>query len=72
MKTALNWLYVGHDTTQGIALTLIWLQCPFYWAHEFEEYELPFVCTNGRFLYQYGNNVWWFQKNVFLLQSQKQ
>ena len=37
----LIWLYVGHDTVQGIALTLIWLQCPFYWAHEFEEYVAP-------------------------------
>ena len=48
----LIWLYVGHDTTQGIALTLIWLQCPFYWAHEFEEY----VCPGG-FLDFFNRNV---------------
>ena len=36
----LIWLYVrGND----YALYLIWLQCPAYWFHEFEEY----VCPGG-------------------------
>ncbi len=48
----LIWLYVGHDTIEGIALTLIWLQCPFYWAHEFEEYVLP-----GGFLDFFNRNM---------------
>ena len=48
----LIWLYVGHDTTQGIALTLIWLQCPFYWMHEFEEYVMP-----GGFLDFFNRNM---------------
>ena len=34
----LIWLYVK-DVDFG--LFLIWLQCPFYWAHEFEEYVAP-------------------------------
>lgn len=34
----LLWLFVK-DT--NYALFLIWLQCPVYWAHEFEEYVLP-------------------------------
>ena len=25
----------------GYGLFLIWLQCPFYWAHEYEEYVAP-------------------------------
>ena len=34
----LIWLYVrGND----YALYLIWLQCPAYWLHEFEEYVFP-------------------------------
>ena len=36
----LIWLYVKDV---NFALFLIWLQCPFYWAHEFEEY----VCPGG-------------------------
>ena len=43
---------LGHDTIDGIALTLIWLQCPFYWAHEFEEYVLP-----GGFLDFFNRNM---------------
>ncbi len=34
----LIWLYVK-DADFG--LFLIWLQCPFYWAHEYEEYVAP-------------------------------
>ena len=34
----LIWMYVK-DVNFG--LFLIWLQCPFYWAHEFEEYLCP-------------------------------
>lgn len=36
----LLWLYVRE---QNYALFLVWLQTPFYWIHEFEEY----ICPGG-------------------------